>query len=81
MLRALAELENTRRRAKEDLEIGKIYYFKFCWRIGFGCRKFLLASENAPKDEIEKNQAIKNYCDAIVMTEKELKKIWLKKSG
>ena len=34
-----------------------------------------MASQNAPKDEIEKNLAIKNYALAIEMTEKELLKV------
>jgi len=36
---------------------------------------FFMASENAPKSEIEKVPLIKNYADAIVMTEKELMKV------
>lgn len=76
LLRALAELENTRRRAKEDLEKSAKYAISnFVGELVLVAENFFLASENAPKDEIEKNQAIKNYCDAIVMTEKELMKI------
>jgi molecular chaperone GrpE len=76
LLRTLAELENTRRRAREDLEkSAKFAISNFVSELVVVAENFFLASENAPKDEIEKNEKIKNYCDAIVMTEKELTKL------
>lgn len=76
LLRTLAELENTRRRAKEDLEkSAKFAITNFVSDLVVVAENFFMASENAPKDEIEKIPTIKNYADAIVMTEKELMKI------
>lgn len=76
LLRTLAELENTRRRSREELEkSAKFAISNFVADLVLVAENFFLASENAPKDEIEKVTTIKNYHDAIVMTEKELMKI------
>lgn len=76
ILRSLAELDNVRRRSREELEkTAKFAISNFVADLVLVAENFFLASENAPKDEIEKNPAIKNYADAIVMTEKELLKI------
>lgn len=76
MLRVLAELDNTRRRAKEDLEkSAKFAISGFVSELVTVVENFFLASQNAPKEEIAKVPAIKNYADAITMTEKELLKI------
>ncbi len=76
LLRTLAELDNVRRRSKEEVEKTAKYAISgFVSDLVVVAENFFLASENAPKDEIEKNQAVKNYSDAIVMTEKELLKI------
>jgi len=76
LLRALAELDNFRRRSREEIEkTAKFAIQNFVSDLVVVAENFFMASENAPKEEIEKNQAIKNYADAIVMTEKELLKI------
>jgi molecular chaperone GrpE len=76
LLRTLAELDNVRRRSKEEVEkTARFAISGFVGDLVVVAENFFLASENAPKDEIEKNPAIKNYADAIVMTEKELLKI------
>ncbi|OFW80992.1 MAG: nucleotide exchange factor GrpE [Alphaproteobacteria bacterium RIFCSPLOWO2_01_FULL_40_26] len=76
LLRALAELDNVRRRSREELEkTAKFAISNFVSDLVMVAENFFLASENAPKDEIEKNPAIKNYADAIAMTEKELLKV------
>ena len=76
LLRTLAELDNVRRRAREESEkTAKYAISNFASDLVLVVENFLLASENAPKEEIEKNPAIKHYADAIVMTEKELLKV------
>jgi len=76
ILRALAELDNVRRRSREEMEkSAKFAISNFASDLVVVAENFFLASENAPKAEIEKNLAIKNYADAIVMTEKELLKV------
>ncbi len=76
LLRSLAELDNVRRRSREELEKAtKFAVSGFASDLVLVVENFLMASENAPKDEIEKNAAIKNYAQAIVMTEKELLKV------
>lgn len=80
-LRALAELDNSRRLAKQELEKTIKYSIsKFASDLIVVTENFFLASENAPKEEIEKNEPIKNYFNAINMTEKELMKT-LEKHG
>ncbi len=76
LLRTLAELDNVRRRSREEVEkSAKFAISNFVSDLVLVVENFFLASENAPKSEIEKVPAIKNYADAIVMTEKELLKI------
>lgn len=76
LLRALAELDNVRRRAREEVEkTAKFAVSNFVSDLVLVTENFFMASDNAPKAEIEKNPAIKNYADAIVMTEKELLKV------
>ncbi len=76
LLRTLAEIDNVRRRAREELEKStKFALSSFVSDLVVVTENFFLASENAPKAEIEKVPAIKNYADAIVMTEKELLKV------
>ena len=75
-LRALAELDNVRRRSREEIEkSNKFAISNFASDLVLVVENFFLASDNAPKEEIEKVPAIKNYADAIVMTEKELLKV------
>ncbi len=76
LLRSLAELDNVRRRSREEIEkSAKFAISNFASDLVVVVENFFLASENAPKAEIEKNPTIKNYADAIVMTEKELLKV------
>lgn len=75
-LRTLAELDNFRRRAREENDkTAKFAIANFAGDLVTVAENFFMASENAPKDEIEKNPAIKNYALAIEMTEKELLKV------
>jgi molecular chaperone GrpE len=75
-LRCLAELDNVRRRSREEIDkAGKFAISGFVADLVLVTENFFMASENAPKAEIEKVAAIKNYADAIVMTEKELLKV------
>ena len=75
-LRTLAELDNVRRRAREENDkTAKFAIANFVNDLVTVAENFFMASENAPKDEIEKNSAIKNYALAIEMTEKELLKV------
>jgi molecular chaperone GrpE len=75
-LRTLAELDNVRRRAREENEkTAKFAISNFVSDLVTVAENFFMASENAPKDEIIKNPAIKNYALAIEMTEKELLKV------
>ena len=76
LLRTLAELDNVRRRSREEIEkASKFAISGFVGDLVLVAENFFLASENAPKDEIEKNAAVKNYAQAITMTEKELLKV------
>ena len=76
LLRCLAELDNVRRRSREEIEkTAKFAVSNFANDLVVVVENFFLASENAPKAEIEKNPVIKNYSDAILMTEKELLKV------
>jgi molecular chaperone GrpE len=76
LLRCLAELDNVRRRSREEVEkSAKFAISNFASDLVVVAENFFLVSENAPKEEIESSAAIKNYADAIVMTEKELLKV------
>ncbi len=76
LLRALAELDNLRRRSRDEIEKSSKYAISnFVGDLVLVVENFFLASENAPNEEIEKNAAVKNYADAIVMTKKELLKV------
>lgn len=75
-LRLLAELDNIRRRSKEDIEkTSKYAIANFAADLVPTIENFFLASSNVPKDEIEKSNNLKNYHQAIDMTHKELLKI------
>jgi molecular chaperone GrpE len=76
LLRALAELENVRRRSREEIEkSAKFAISNFASDLVLVAENFFLASDNAPQQEIEKNQEIKNYANAVEMTKKELIKV------
>jgi len=81
ILRSLAELDNQRRRAREELEKAHKYAItNFVGDLVTVVENFFMASDNAPKQEIEASPTIKNYALAIDMTHKELLKI-LEKNG
>jgi molecular chaperone GrpE len=76
LLRSLAEFENARKRSREEIEkASKFAIGNFVNELVVIVENFIMASENAPNDEIEKNSAIKNYATAINLTQKELLKI------
>lgn len=76
ILRALAEVENVRRRSRDEIEkSAKFAISNFASDLVVVVENFFLVSSNAPKEEIEKVPVIKNYADAILMTEKELLKV------
>ena len=76
VLRSLAELDNVRRRSREEIEkSAKFAISGFVGDLVVVVENFFMASDNAPKEEIAKVLAIKNYADAITMTEKELLKV------
>jgi len=72
-LRLLAELDNIRRRSKEDIEkTAKYSISNFASDLVPSIENFFLASSNAPIEELEKTTNLKNYHQAIDMTHKEL---------
>jgi len=80
-LRALAELENNRKMAKIEMEKTiKFGISKLVNDIIVVAENFFLASNNAPKEELEASDGLKNYFNAISMTENELVKV-LEKNG
>jgi molecular chaperone GrpE len=76
LLRLAAELENVRRRSKEEIEkTAKYAVSNFVSDLVLIVENFFLAADNAPQNEIDKNPQVKNFADAILMTRKELVKI------
>jgi len=76
LLRTLAELDNVRRRSREEIEkSAKFAISNFASDLVVVVENFFLASDNAPIAEIEKNSEVKNYANAVEMTKKELMKI------
>jgi len=81
LLRTLAEVENVRKRAREESDKASKYAISgFVSDLVVVCENFFMAQENSPKVEIENNSAIKNYATAIEMTQKELLKVLEKNS-
>ncbi len=76
LLRTLAELENTRRRSREELEKASKYSISnFVSELVLPIETFFLVCDNAPKDKINESPEIKHFADAVDMTKKELIKI------
>lgn len=76
LLRSLAELENVRRRSKEEVsKAAKYSISNFASDLVVVVENFFLATNNAPKEEIEKSEAVKNFAQGIDMTKNELVKI------
>ncbi len=74
-LRLAAELDNTRRRSREEVEKASKYAVSnFAGDLVLVVENFYLASDNLPVEEIEKSAAIKHFVEAMVMTKKELTK-------
>jgi molecular chaperone GrpE len=81
LLRLAAELENTRKRNREEVDKANKYAVSnFAGDLVLVVENFYLASDNLPVEEIEKSAAIKHFVEAMVMTKKELTKI-LEKYG
>jgi molecular chaperone GrpE len=81
LLRSLADLDNSRKRAREEMEkTSKYAIANFASDLVLVVENFFLATDNAPNEEIEKSPTIKNFADAIVMTKKELVKVLEKNS-
>ncbi len=73
LLRSFADFENLRKRSLEEKE--KTHQFaitNFVSDLALVVENFFMASDNCPQQEIEKNEAIKNYAIAVDMTKKEL---------
>ncbi len=76
LLRMAAELENTRRRSREEIEkINKYAISNFASELVLPIETFFLVCDNAPKEQIEKSPEVKHFADAVDMTRKELIKI------
>lgn len=76
LLRTLAEIDNVRRRSREDVEKASKYAVSgFASDLVVVVENFFLAADNAPLQEIEKCAATKNFFNAIEMTKKELVKV------
>jgi molecular chaperone GrpE len=81
LLRLAAELENTRRRTREEVDKANKYAVSnFANDLVLVVENFYLATDNLPAEEIEKSAAIKHFVEAMVMTKKELTKT-LEKHG
>jgi molecular chaperone GrpE len=81
LLRSLADLDNFRKRSREELEkTSKYAISKFLGDLVLITENFFLATENKPNEEIEKNPLFKNFSDAVGMTKTELMKLLEKNS-
>ena len=81
LLRLAAELENTRKRNREEIEkTNKYAISNFANDLVLVVENFYLASDNLSQVEIDKLPTIKHFVDAMLMTKKELTKI-LEKYG
>ncbi|MCE3255117.1 MAG: molecular chaperone GrpE [Rickettsiaceae bacterium] len=80
-LRLAAELENTRKRNREELEKANKYAVSnFAGDLVLVVENFYLASENLPAEDVEKSPSVKHFADAMIMTKKEMVKV-LEKYG
>lgn len=76
LLRTLADLENTRRRSREELDkTSKYAISSFVSELVLPIETFFLVCDNAPKDKINESPEVKHFADAVDMTKKELMKI------
>ena len=73
LLRSLAEIENIRRRSKEEIEKNsKFAITNFANDLVVVVENFFLASVNAPTPENIDNLPFKTFVEAMLMTQKEL---------
>ncbi|HLD76620.1 MAG TPA: nucleotide exchange factor GrpE [Rickettsiales bacterium] len=76
LLRSLAELDNVRRRANEELEKASKYAItKFVGDLIVVAENFFLACDNLPQEKMDECPKTKNFVDAVMMTKRELLKI------
>lgn len=79
LLRNLAEIDNVRRRSREEIEkTGKYAVSGLISDLVVVAENFFLACENLPQNTIETCPQTKSFVDAVVMTKKELLKIFEK---
>lgn len=75
--RALAEGENTRVRMRRQVEEAKIYGIQsFCKDLLEVADVLEKAIETVPKEELSKNEILKNLFTGVEMTEKQLKSVF-----
>ena len=78
-LRKAAEVENIKRRSQEDLEKAANYSIsKFTKELLPVMDAFYLAIENAPKDELSKDDKCNNFFNGVNITFSELKNVFEK---
>ncbi len=79
ILRSLAEVENLRRRSAEDVQKANKYGIsKFASDLVLVAESLCLAINNMPEEEIKKSEKLSNFAQGIIMTQKELIKIFEK---
>lgn len=77
LIRTLAELDNTRKRAIEENEkTAKYAISKFAEDLIPVMEDFYLAFDNVKKDDLCDDKTAKNFFDGIVLTQNELKKVF-----
>ena len=70
-----ADIENLRKRHKEEIEKSHKYAISnFAADITIVSEQLFLAEENMPKEEIAKSEKTQNFADAVIMTKNELLK-------
>ena len=75
LVRSYAESENLRKRGVADLEKASKYAISnFAGDLVPVVENFYLAVQNAPKEEIAKNDLVKNFVEGLLMTQKEILK-------
>jgi molecular chaperone GrpE len=75
LLRLAAELDNTRKRNREEIDKANKYAISnFAGDLVLVVENFYLAANNLPEEEINKSPLIKHFVEAMMMTQKELTK-------
>lgn len=75
--RALAEIENVRRRLTKQVEDAKIFGIQSICKDLLDVADVLgLATQSIPREELAKNAHLKSLFDGLVMTETQLKKVF-----